>query len=144
MKKLITLVLALALVLGLSATALAERPAWARYAEEVGDSIVVYTTMDDGQQAVVEDIWYGVYPDCQIEWIKDSLGTLISRVRNESANPQADVICGGLFQTDGDAYWDCFEQYTPVNYDEQTVVDENHYYAMQDTQYMCLIVNTEL
>ena len=67
MTTLITLVLALALVLGLSATALAERPAWARDAEEVGDSIVVYTTMDDGQQAVVEDIWYGVYPDCQIE-----------------------------------------------------------------------------
>ena len=144
MKKLITLVLALALVLSLAATACAERPAWARDAKEVGDSIVVYTTMDDGQQAVVEEIWYGVYPDCQIEWIKDSLGTLISRVRNESANPQADVICGGLFQTDGDAYWDCFDQYTPVNYDEQTVVDENHYYAMQDTQYMCLIVNTEL
>lgn len=145
MKKILALVLTLALALCLAATAFAdERPAWARSEEEVGDSITVYTTMDDGQQAIVEEVWYSVYPDCQIEWIKDSLGTLIARVRNESANPQADVICGGLFQTDGSQYWDCFDQYTPVNYDEQTMVDENHYYALQDIQYMCLIVSTKL
>lgn len=145
MKKLFTLVLALALVLCMASAALAaDRPAWSRAEDEVGDSITVYTTMDDGQQAIVEEVWYSVYPDCHIEWIKDSLGTLIARVRNESANPQADVICGGLFQTDGSAYWDCFDQYKPVNYDEQAVVDENNYYALQDTQYMCLIVNTAL
>ena len=143
MKKLFALVLTLALVLGL-ATAMAETPSWARSPEEVGDTITVYTTMDEGQQAIVEEIWYDVYPDCQIEWLKDSLGTLVARVRGESANPVADVICGGLFQTDGSEYWDCFEQYTPVNYDEQTYVDPNHYYALQDIQYMCLIVNTEL
>lgn len=143
MKKVFAMVLALVLLCA-TVSALAERPSWARSEDEVGDSITVYTTMDDGQQAIVEEIWYGVYPDCQIEWIKDSLGTLIARVRNESANPQADVICGGLFQTDGSAYWDCFEPYKPVNFDEQALVDESNYYTLQDIQYMCLIVNTAL
>lgn len=141
MKKLLSLLLVMTLALSL--TALAETE-WRRDPAEVGDTITVYTTMDDGQQAIVEDVWYGAYPDCRIEWIKDSLGTLVARVRNESANPQADVICGGLFQTDGTLYWDCFDQYRPVNYDEQTMVDPNNYYALQDIQYMCLIVNTKL
>ena len=143
MKKLFTLVLALALALSLMSSASAAIE-WRRDPAEVGDTITVYTTMDDGQQAVVEEVWYAAYPDCQIEWIKDSLGTLISRVRNESANPQCDVICGGLFQTDGDQYWDCFDQYKPVNYDEEATVDPNNYYVYLDVQYMCLIVNTKL
>ena len=141
MKKILSIALALALVLSAACSLAAE---WRRDPAEVGDTITVYTTMDDGQQAVMEEVWYSAYPDCHIEWIKDSLGTLIARVRNESANPQADVVCGGLFQTDGSQYWDCFDPYKPVNYDEQTVVDPNNYYAYLDIQYMCLIVNTKI
>ena len=141
MKKILSIALVLALVLSAACALAAE---WRRDPAEVGDTITVYTTMDDGQQAVMEEVWYSAYPDCHIEWIKDSLGTLIARVRNESANPQADVVCGGLFQTDGSQYWDCFDPYKPVNYDEQTVVDPNNYYAYLDIQYMCLIVNTKI
>jgi len=141
MKKTLSLVLAL-IMLMCAACAVAETP-WQRDPSSVGDTIVIYTTMDDVQQAVVEEIWYSAYPDCQIEWIKDSLGTLIARVRNESANPQADVICGGLFQTDGTLYWDCFEPYVAVNAGDQTVVDASGYYTLQDIQYMCLVVNEE-
>ena len=139
MKKLC--LLALTLMLAFSAMAETE---WKRDPAQVGSDITIYTTMDDGQQAVVEDVWYSVYPDCQIEWIKDSLGTLVARIRNESANPQADVICGGLLQTDGDQYWDCIDPYRPVNYDDQTAVDPSNHYVLQDIQYMCLIVNTEV
>ena len=117
---------------------------WLKDPSEVTGTIVVYTTMDDGQQQVVEDVWYNHYPDCTIEWLSDSLGTLMTKVQTEASNPYADVILGGLFQSDDDSYYDNLEQYTAVNAKDQTVTDPNGYYTYLDMQYMCLIVNTEL
>ena len=64
----------------------------------IGDRIVVYSTLDDPQQATVENIWYKYYPNCTMEWVSDSVGKLVARARSEANNPQADVLFGGLFE----------------------------------------------
>lgn len=85
-----------------------EKPSWVRDdPSSIGNTIVVYSTLDDPQQATVENIWYQYYPDCTIEWINDSVGKLIARARGEVNNPQADVIMGGLFESDAPPIMTC-------------------------------------
>ena len=55
MKKILSIALVLALVLSAACALAAE---WRRDPAEVGDTITVYTTMDDGQQAAIEEVWY--------------------------------------------------------------------------------------
>ena len=144
MKKLLSLVLIALLVLSCSAFA-EEKPSWVREdPASIGDHVVVYSTLDDPQQQTVEAIWYKYYPDCTIEWISDSVGKLIARARGEVNNPQADVIMGGLFESDGTVYHDVLQQYTPTIADELSKIDPYGYYTFFDIQYMALVVNEEL
>ena len=110
----------------------------------VKGKVMVYTTMDEGQMKVVEAIFNKHYPDCQIEWLSDSIGTLMTKIQSEASSPQADAVVGGLFQSDDSRYYSLLEKYKPSNVDEQAIQDPNNYYAYQDVQYMCLIVNTDL
>ena len=109
MKKFLSILLCTMLVLSLCATAFADdaKPSWVRDdPSSIGKTVVVYSTLDDPQQATVEGIWYEYYPDCTIEWVNDSVGKLIARARGEMQNPYADVIMGGLFESDGTTYHD--------------------------------------
>lgn len=124
--------------------AAAAEESWLKDPAEVTGTLVIYTTMDEGQQQVVEDVWNAHYPNCQIEWLSDSLGTLMTKIETEASNPYADIVLGGLFQSDDDSYYKNLEQYTASNADEQTITDPNGYYTYLDIQYMCLVVNTEL
>ena len=118
MRKLLCLGLTLLFAL-CAVSALGETPSWVREdPASIGSRVVVYSTLDDAQQATVEAIWYKYYPDCTIEWISDSVGKLIARARGERSNPQADVIMGGLFESDGTMFHDVLEQYTPTIADE--------------------------
>ncbi len=144
MKKILTILVCALLLLSFSALAGEERPAWLKGEDEVTGVITIYTTMDEGQQLLMEEVWYKYYPNCTIEWIADSIGTLVTRAANESAKPVADIILGGLFESDDDSYHGVMEKYTPVNIDEQTVVDPDGYYVYLDIQYMALIVNKDL
>ncbi|GAB1481956.1 ABC transporter substrate-binding protein [Treponema sp.] len=110
----------------------------------IGNTIVVYATLDDPQQKTVEKIWYKYYPDCRIEWITDSVGKLIARARGEINNPQADVIMGGLFESDGTTFHDVLQPYTPTNAAELTKLDPYGYYSFFDEQYMAFVVNKDL
>ena len=115
MKKLLSLVLIALLVLSCCSAFAEEKPSWVREdPSSIGDRVVVYSTLDDAQQQTVEAIWYQYYPDCTIEWISDSVGKLIARARGEVNNPQADVIMGGLFESDGTVYHDVLQPYTPT------------------------------
>ena len=144
MKKILCFLLAMLMLLGPAAFAEEERPAWLKGEDEVTGVITVYTTMDEGQQMQIEDVWYKYYPNCTIEWISDSIGTLVTRAMNEASNPVADIILGGLFESDDDSYQEVLEKYTPVNIDEQSVIDPDGYYVYLDIQYMCLVVNEDL
>ncbi len=126
-----------------AAEAPAAEGAWRDPAEITG-TVVVYSPMDEGQMSTVEEIWYAHYPDCEIEWLSDSIGTLMTKIESEKSNPYADVVLGGLFESDGAKYHDLLEKYTASNAGEQTVEDPEGYYVYQDVQLMCLVVNKEL
>ena len=145
MRKLLCLCCILVLVLFASSVLAGDTPSWVREdPASIGSRVVVYSTLDDAQQATVEAIWYEYYPDCTIEWISDSVGKLIARARGEINNPQADVIMGGLFESDGTMFHDVLEQYTPTIADELALLDPYGYYLFFDIQYMAFVVNDEL
>ena len=145
MKKLLSLILVALLALACTAALAEETPRWVREdPSSIGDTVVVYSTLDDAQQQTVEAIWYEYYPDCTIEWISDSVGKLIARARGEINNPYADVIFGGLFESDGTVYHDILQPYTCSIVDELTMTDPTGYYSLFDIQYMALVVNEEL
>lgn len=145
MKKILSMILISLLVFSLCGAMAEETPSWVREdPSAIGDRVVVYSTLDDAQQQTVEAIWYEYYPDCTIEWINDSVGKLIARLRGELNNPQADVLMGGLFESDGTVYHDVLDQYTPTIVDELSKIDPYGYYTFFDIQYMALVVNDEL
>jgi hypothetical protein len=66
-ERILSSILVAMLILGLvSFGALAEsKPSWVREdTGSIGNTVVVYSTLDDAQQATVEAIWYNYYPDC--------------------------------------------------------------------------------
>ena len=146
MKKLLSILMCAAIILSLTVCAFAdEKPSWVRDdPDSIGDTVVVYSTLDDAQQATVEAIWYEYYPNCTIEWVSDSVGKLVARARGEINNPYADVLMGGLFESDGTTYHDILQPYTPTIVDELNKVDPYGYYCNFDIQYMGLVVNNEL
>ncbi|MEG2711325.1 MAG: extracellular solute-binding protein [Clostridia bacterium] len=147
MKRLLGLTLAILMVLSLCAQgALAEaKPSWMRNdPASIGNTVVVYSTLDDVQQATLESIWYKYYPDCTIEWLSDSVGKLVARARGEVNNPQADVIMSGLYESDGTTYHDVLEPYTSSIASELSRVDPYGYYTFFNIQYMALVVNNDL
>lgn len=156
MKKLITVLLAvLASLLIISCgskenaktenaqTNTGERPYYVKGADEVTGTITVYTTMEETQQAVLKELWSKYYPNCKIEIQADSVGTLVTRIRGDKAT-KADVVIGGLFESDGNTYHDILEPYTSVCDAEQLYHDKSGYYTFYDVQMMCLVVNPKL
>lgn len=120
-----------------------ERPYYVMPESEVTGTITVYTTMEETQQDVLKNLWNKYYPNCKIEIQADSVGTLVTRIRGDKAT-KADVIVGGLFESDGDMYHDILEPYTSVCDEEQLYHDKSGYYTFYDVQVMCLVVNPQL
>lgn len=120
-----------------------ERPYYVRDEDEVTGKITVYTTMEETQQEALKTIWNKYYPNSQIEFQADSVGTLATRLRGDEAN-DADVVIGGLFAADGTTYHDILQPYTAVNDSEQLYHDESGYYTYYDVQVMSLVVNPDL
>lgn len=121
----------------------AERPYYVREADEITGTVTVYTTMEETQQDVLREIWNKYYPNCKIEIQADSIGTLVTRIRGDKAS-KADVIIGGLFESDGDMYHDILEPYISILDEEQLYHDKSGYYTLYDVQVMCLVVNPSL
>lgn len=117
-----------------------ERPYYVKSEDEVTGVITVYTTMEETQQDVLREIWNKYYPNCRIEIQADSVGTLVTRIRGDKAS-KADVIIGGLFESDGNMYHDILEPYTSICDEEQLYHDKSGYYTFYDVQVMCLVVN---
>ena len=120
-----------------------ERPYYVRPASEVTGKITVYTTMEETQQQVLNDIWKKYYPDCELEIQADSVGTLATRIRSDESC-DADVVIGGMFAADGDTYHDILQPYTGACDKEQLYHDDAGYYNFYDVQVMCLVVNPAL
>lgn len=144
MKKLLCVGLGLFMAAAIAGAGDAGRPDWAKGADQITGTITVYTTMEETQQAVVRQTWDQLYPKCKIEFQNDSIGTLITRLKSESAKPVADVVIGGLFAADGARYHDVLQPYVSVNDPKQNYHDKSGYYSYFDVQIMCLVVNKNL
>ena len=141
MKKLLALVLALALCLGsLVIPALAD--------DGPSGELILYTTVSERQYtALVIDGFMKKYPNIDVKFTKAGAGESKARIINEKDNPQADAMFGGLVYADtlGDLA-DCLEPYVsewdakmPEDMKNKTGILSYH-----DTQIPCLWVNDEL
>lgn len=119
------------------------RPYYVRDASEVTGTITVYTTMGETEQTVLKEVWNKYYPDCKIEIQADSVGTLATRIRSDESC-DADVVIGGMFAADGSTYHDILQPYTAACNEEQLYTDPAGYYTFYDVQLMCLVVNPDL
>lgn len=120
-----------------------KRPYYVRGEDEITGTITVYTTMEETQQAALQDIWSKYYPNCKMELQADSVGTLATRIRGDESC-DADVVIGGMFAADGSMYHDILQPYTSMVDEEQMYHDESGYYTYYDVQVMCLVVNSAL
>ena len=131
MKKLLTMLLALALVFSLcafgSATAFADDEfTWRDY--DLSGEITIYTTQTENQTSIIEDAFAEAYPDVTLNFVNDNTGTLITRLDAEQGNVQADVFFGALGEMDGTRYHQYFQEYDNIYLDECFKVDEYHIY----------------
>ena len=120
-----------------------ERPYYVRGEDEVTGTITVYTTMEETQQEVLQELWRKYYPNCEMEIQADSVGTLATRIRGDE-DCDADVVIGGMFAADGDIYHDILQPYTAACDAEQLYHDEAGYYTFYDVEVLCLVVNSAL
>ena len=120
-----------------------ELPYYVHDASEITGTLNVYTTMEETQQEVLQEIWSKYYPNCELEIQADSIGTLATTIRSDETT-DADVVIGGLFAADGDSYHDILQPYTAACDEEQGYHDAAGYYTFYDVQLMCLVVNPQL
>ena len=90
----------------------------AENAEDLGDSLTLYCSMTDDDVDTVLEGFNELYPDITVEVVNGSAGELFARLKAESANPQGDVMLGGMNQADGDKNKDIFEPFISVHENE--------------------------
>ena len=90
----------------------------AEKAEDLGDSLTLYCSMTDDDIDTVLEGFNALYPDITVEVVNGSAGELFARLKAEAANPQGDVMLGGMNQADGDKNKDIFEPFISVHENE--------------------------
>ena len=160
MKKLLALLLALVMVLGLAAcggtepapeapatndapAAAPEAPA--APAEPEGD-LVLYCTMTENDIDALLDAFGEKYPKINVEVVNGSAGELVTRLTGEAANPVGDLVWGGMADSDGDKNAAIFEAWVSA-YDAENMegyTSPNGLYSMDHLSTVVFCVNTEL
>ena len=139
MKKIIALALVLCMVFAITAvTASAEG--------DIGDTLVLYSTMTEKDLDALISGFNEVYPDVEIEVVSGTIGETTSRIAAEADNPQGDVTWGGLADSDGMQYAELFEEWVS---DESANAIEgystpNGIYSMDHLSTVVFAINTEL
>jgi len=115
-------------------------------AKELGDKLTLYCSMTDDDIDTVLDGFHELYPDIDVEVVNGSAGELFARLKAESANPQGDVMLGGLNQADGDKNKDIFEPFISVHEDElpDKYKSNNGFYNYDHLSSVVFCVNTDL
>ena len=133
MKKILTLVLALVMVLT-AACAFA------------GGEVQLYSTMTEADLDALITCFNEVYPDIEVIVTNGSAGELTTRIAGEAGNPQGDLVWGGMADSDGQAYADIFEAWVS-EYDAQNLpgyTSPNGLYSMDHLSTVTFVINEEL
>ena len=138
MKKLLSVLLACLMLLSTGA-ALAETV-------DIGDTLVLYSSMTENDLNNLIDGFNAIYPDCYVEVVNGSGGELTARITAEKDNPQGDVMWGALSNADGHTYDDIFAEYT-TEYEADLIDDyksHNGRYNLDHLSTAVFCVNKEL
>ncbi len=151
MKKVLAIVMVMAMILGLAACG-GKTPANnsgnnnnAAPAEPSGE-LIMYTTVADAQLDATIKAFNAKYPKIKVQYTYAGAGELKNRIKSEAANPQADVMFGGLQFADISAFGDYFESYVCAN-DAKMMSDYRNTtgkLTFHDAQIPCILVNEKL
>ena len=133
MKKILTLVLSLVMVLT-AACAFA------------GEEVQLYSSMTEADLDALITCFNEVYPDIEVIVTNGSAGELTTRISGEAGNPQGDLVWGGMADSDGQAYADIFEAWIS-EYDAQNMpgyTTPNGLYSMDHLSTVTFVINEEL
>lgn len=150
MKKFLAVLLALVMVLALCAcgskTQTATTPAATASGEDLGNSLVLYSTMTEGDLDALITCFNEKYPNIKVEVVSGTIGETTSRIAAEAGNPQGDMVWGGLADSDGTQYADLFEKW--VSPEAANAIEgystPNGIYSMDHLSTVCFCVNNDL
>jgi len=161
MKKVLAILLALFMALTLTACGkkdpepvdptpqLDPDPEWQWVGEvhpEVTGDLMIYSTMADLEFSIFYEGFGHKYPNVKMEYVNAGAGELKSRIEAESANPQCDVMLGGLVYSDAINYANLFEPYVSVNNSKMSEDAQNQTGVLTwiTDQVVNLVVNTKV
>ncbi len=115
-------------------------------AEDLGDTLVLYSPMTESDLDALITCFNEIYPDINVEVVSGSIGEITAKIAAEADNPQGDLVWGGLQDSDGEQYADLFEQWVSA-YVEDNLPDYvscNSCYSINHLSPVCFCVNKEL
>ena len=114
--------------------------------ESGSKELVVYSAASEGEAESITKAFNELYPDITVYSTYGGAGECKARIQAEAANPQADLMFGGLQYADLDAYGQYFETYVSKN--DELMLEEyrntSGKLTFHDSQIPCLIVNDAL
>lgn len=147
MKKFLSILLVLTLAVSMFAGCgeQAQQPS-ASGTDSPSGTLNVYTTVSDLQYNAIMGAFQKKYPNITVNYTQAGAGECKTRITSEAANPQADVMFGGLVYADTLSMKDNFETYVSTN--DASLPDEfkntTGILTYHDYQIPCLWVNDSL
>lgn len=111
--------------------------------EETGELTLYYSNSTDWADPLIEE--FENQTGIEVSLVQDGTSSLFARIKAEAANPQGDVVWGGVIDTYR-ANQDLLQPYTPNTVADlkEQAVDPNGYYTGFDMGPMVMIYNTDL
>ncbi|MFT3985370.1 MAG: extracellular solute-binding protein [Lachnospiraceae bacterium] len=112
-------------------------------AEETGELTLYYSNSTDWADPIIQE--FEDQSGITVNLVQDGTSSLFARIKAEAANPQGDVVWGGVIDTYR-ANQDLLQQYSPSTVGDlkEEAIDPNGYYTGFDMGPMVMVYNTEL
>ena len=114
--------------------------------EDYKGEVQLYSTMTEADLDALITCFNEVYPNIEVIVTNGSAGELTTRIDGEKGNPQGDLVWGGMADSDGQAYAEIFEAWVS-EYDAQNMegyTSPNGLYSMDHLSTVVFVVNEEL
>lgn len=110
---------------------------------DTGELTLYYSNSTEWADPIIQE--FEEQTGIKVSLVQDGTSSLFARIKAEAANPQADVVWGGVIDTYR-ANEDLLQPYTPSTVDDlkPEAVDPNGFYTGFDMGPMVMVYNTEL
>lgn len=111
--------------------------------EETGELTLYYSNSTDWADPIIQE--FEDETGIKVSLVQDGTSSLFARIKAEAANPQADIVWGGIVDTYR-ANEDLLQQYTPSSSAQlkEDAADKHGYYTGFDMGPMVMVYNTDL